>query len=198
MSSTYDLKTDLNEVKSMVAVLEDYVRGTELYGHASGGFFSNMPSLTVGALLMRLRRLDALRDAMNDAQYKELDKALDTWQEVRTEWRLHYEEKLRHEADSRLEAMRTFFKECAESMLNCHNNYRPELLRRTIVQEVLREMRELNLDTKEILGKISETDMKLHGYLRDESFQWSEQLLPIYPKDEFWWLYQKPPKEIEK
>ena len=76
MSSNYQLQTDLNEAKAMVSALEEYVRGTELYGHANGGFFTSMPSLTVGAVLMRLRRLDLLRSSMKDSQSKELDKKI--------------------------------------------------------------------------------------------------------------------------
>jgi hypothetical protein len=192
MSSNYHLQTDLNEAKSMVAVLEDYVRGTELYGHASGGFFSNMPSLTVGAVVMRLRRLDNLRTSMKDSQIKELDKALDKWHEVRNEWRLHYEEKLKREAESRLDAMKTFFKECNDSMVNCKHNYRPELLRRTIVQEILRELEELRVDAEAVKRKVAESDAKLHSYMSDDEFQWSDGLQSIYPKTEFWWLYQRP------
>lgn len=192
MSSNYHLQTDLNEAKAMVAVLADYVRGTELYGHASGGFFSNMPSLTVGAVLLRLRRLDNLRTSMKDSQSKELDKVFDQWQDVRQEWRRHYEEKLKREADSRLDAMRGFFKECGESMLNCQQNYRPELLRRTIVQEILREMVELNIEDDTLKRKVADTDSRLHSFLSDDEFQWTDGLQSIYPKEEFWWLYQKP------
>jgi hypothetical protein len=192
MSSNYNLQTDLNEAKAMVAGLEDYVRGSELYGHANGNFFSNMPSLTIGALLMRLRRLDALRDKMRDSQSKELDKVVDSWHEIRDEWRLHYEEKLKREADSRLDAMRTFFTECEENKQNCLHNYRPELLRRTVVQELLNEIDALSIEATDIKRKASATDAKFRSYLSEANFQWADDLQSVYAKGEYWWLYQKP------
>jgi hypothetical protein len=54
-----DLERDLNEARDMANGLADYVRGDQLYGSVGGGLFGsgNKPALTVGALLLRLRRL---------------------------------------------------------------------------------------------------------------------------------------------
>lgn len=196
MSSTYKIQTDIKEAKAMVESLEDYVRGDQLYGHAEGGFFSRFPSLTVGALVMRLRRLQAFQDNLSDAQQRQLDGILQMWQETREEWRLHYEEKVVREALSRIDSMKAFFRECTDSMLNCHNNYRPELLKRTIVQELLREMDALNIDNDEVDTFVKMADNKLHQFMRKDKFQWADQLKAVYPEDEFWWLYQKPPKKL--
>lgn len=198
MSSNYDIRTDLKEAIAMADNLESYVRGTELYGHAGGGFFSQMPSLTIGALVMRLRRLDSLRGDLNDAQTKDLDTALAQWENTRDEWRVHYENKVVREAESRIDSMRTFFRECGDSRVNCHNNYRPEILKRTIVQELVREMNALNMSNEDATDKISAADSQLHSYMEADVFQWSEELKTLYPNDEFWWLYQKPPKVSEK
>ncbi|MEL6526404.1 MAG: hypothetical protein AAFQ07_11920, partial [Chloroflexota bacterium] len=72
MSASYDINKDLKEAKAMADGLADYLRGDVLYGSTQGGFFSRMPSLTVGALLMRLRRLDALRTNMMDSDRRTL------------------------------------------------------------------------------------------------------------------------------
>ena len=194
MSIKYNLKTDLEEAKAMAEGLADYVRGEQLYGHTGGSFFSNMPRLTVGALLMRLRRLDNFRDLMEDRQYKTLDQVVDQWQSVRNDWRLHYEQKMQHELNSRLDSMKTFFRECDESPVACRNNYRPELMRRTIVQEIIRELDDLNVELEDkSQTKIEMVDNKFRRIMRDVEFQWAEGLEGSYPKDEFWWLYSRPP-----
>lgn len=194
MSTKYKIQTDLDEAKAMAEGLEDYVRGNQLYGNTGGSFFSRMPSLTTGALLMRLRRLDTLRDMMEDRQYKALDRTIDFWESVRKDWRLHYERKMQHEVRSRLDSMKFFFRECDESPKNCHSNYRPELLRRTIVQEVIREMDELGMELEDkTKKKLDMIDKKLRSVVRDDEFQWAEGLQNNYPQDEFWWLYSKPP-----
>ena len=57
--TNYDRSKDLNEARKMADSLEPYVLGDQVYGSVGGGFFTggNMPSLTIGALLMRVRRL---------------------------------------------------------------------------------------------------------------------------------------------
>lgn len=193
MSAQYKLDRDLKEAETMAGALEEYVRGSELYGNASGGIFANMPSLTVGALLMRLRRLDAMRGQLTPKQTETLNFALRKQQSVQSEWRVHYEEKLVHEANSRLDAMRGFFRECAESNRLCASVYNPEVLRRTIVQEVLRALAVFNIEDETLTEKQRNTDSTLRGFVKPWRFLWDEVLLPVYPKDEFWWLYNKPP-----
>lgn len=199
MSTKYKLATDLNEAKAMTEGLEDYVRGDKLYGHTGGSFFSRMPSLTVGSLLMRLRRLDNFRDLMEDRQYKTLDQVVDLWMAVRKDWRLHYEKKMHHEIRSRLNNMKTFFRECDESPVMCRNNYRPEILKRTIIQELIRELDALNIEMEDkTKKKLEMTDNKFRSIMRDNDFQWADGLQKNYPKDEFWWLYACPPQPEDK
>lgn len=192
MSINYNLQTDLDEAKAMANTLEDYVRGTELYGYADGNYYSDMSSLTVGSLLMHLRRLDNMRDIMNDSQRQELDQAQDTWQAVRKEWNVHYVQQVKREAESRLDAMQPFFDECSENMMDCQQNYRPELLRRTIVQELFREIRDLKLEAETLKSKVHTTDVNLHHYLSEDIFQWASDLQAIYPKEGFCGFIRRP------
>jgi len=198
MSSNYKIKTDLKEAEAMADSLAEYVRGDELYGNAGGGFFSAMPGLTVGALLMRLRRLNALSNSLNGSQQSKLDTIVQRWEKSRDDWRLHYEQKILREIESRLDSMKTFFRECADSQQSCHNNYRPELLKRTIVEELLHEMNELNISNDDVRSKVDATDGQLRSYLRADEFQWSDELQSVYPENEYWWLYQKPPKALHE
>lgn len=193
MSTKYSIRSDVHEALTMAQTLQDYILSDQLYGFASGNIFSGMPSLTVGALLLRLRRLHILRDAMPDSQSKKLDKAVDLYQYVRTEWAYHYEQKLTREAHSRLDAMKGFFYDCDRSMRLCIGIYKPELMRRTIVQELWREIQALSVRDDDLQDKMYSTDEQLRQYVETADFQWSEQLVPAYPEDEFWWLYHSPP-----
>jgi len=193
MSSNYSFSRDIKEVKAMTEGLENYVRGKQLYGYVSGGIFARMPSLTAGAMLLRLRRLNELRAQLKDFQMKNLDFAIDLYQGVREDWTHHYQEKLLQEAFSRLEAMQGFFFECADSITRCAGAYRPELSRRSIVQEILHELSNMEVRDKELNQKVRDTDTTFAKFMRPAGFQWSEVLIPAYPEDEFWWLYQRPP-----
>ena len=197
MSEVYTIKRDLGELEAMVKNLENYVRGDTLYGSAGGaGFFSGgrMPSLTVGAVLMRLRRLDVLHNQMDDAQIHRFEATQEKHAHVADEWRLHYTGKMTREANSRLDAMHAFFEECTTSPKLCANVYRPELLRRTIVQEILIAMDEINMAVEDDLKqKLNGTDGRLRQFVKPSEFQWAEQLQPAYDQKTFWWLYQQPP-----
>ncbi|MGJ3239412.1 MAG: hypothetical protein ACFE0Q_11950 [Anaerolineae bacterium] len=192
MSTSYKFGRDVDQAVTMAEVLEDYVRGDQLYGYASG-LFSTMPSMTAGALVLRLRRLDLLRGHLKDYQSKKLDKAIDRFMQVRTDWTYHYSGKLKEEAHSRIDAMKPFFYECSDNIRNCIGIYKPEMMRRTIVQELVYEMTALNITDSALTDKIAEVDEKLRKITEEAGFQWAEVLQPAYDRDAFWWLYYSPP-----
>lgn len=197
MASEYTIQKDLKEAQAMVDGLADYVRGDELYGSTGGGFFSKMPSLTVGALLMRLHRLHALQTKMKDSQQQTFSALYRQWETTRTEWRSHYEQKVMHEIESRVESMQGFFRECADSLQNCGSNYRPEIQKRTIIHQLIKEMDDLNLNDEDMQDLVTGMDGKLRSYFRADVFQWDDTLKDVYPKSEYWWLYQRPPQAVE-
>lgn len=194
MSDTYSFERDLKEAEAMVNVLESYVRQDDLYGTVGGMFGSgNMPSLTVGALLMRLRRLDVLRDELDPGQQARLDAAMAQKNAVAEEWNLHYRGKIERESKSRLDAMRAFFDECRSNPRQCAGIYKPEALRRTIVQELLLVMEDTGMEADDELNtRLHMIDQSLHRWLIPADFLWSSRLEAAYPKETFWWLYQHP------
>ncbi|MEL6308536.1 MAG: hypothetical protein AAFR81_01785 [Chloroflexota bacterium] len=192
MTTNYRIERDLFHALTMSQVFEDYVRSDQLYGYAAG-LFSNMPSMTIGSLVMRLRRIDTLRMHMPDSKKKKLDDALDKYLQVRTDWLYHFENKIKQEAHSRVDAMKGFFYECSDNIRNCIGIYKPEMMRRTIVQELVREMEILNIRDGELIAKITETDDKLRRVTEKADFQWADILIPAYDEKEFWWLYNSPP-----
>lgn len=193
MAQKYKFASDLKQAQMMAEQLEGYVRSKQLYGYAAG-LFSNMPSLTIGALLLRLRRLDLLRDHLKDRQLKALDQSIDRYAQVRHEWMYHYSEKAQQEAQSRIDAMKGFFYECRDNIHNCIGIYKPEMMRRTIIQELLYEFDDLNLkpDT-DLIDKIRQTDQNLRQITEPSDFQWAHILQAAYDRDSFWWLYASPP-----
>lgn len=190
MAQSYDIDQDLNEATTMLKNFASYLRGSELYGSATGGFFNfgNMASLTVGALVMRLRRLEALRTQMNADQQEQLEGLLKQHEAVREEWRAHYEKKVLREVDSRLNSISQYFKDENRSA------FAPEQLKRTIVQELLSVMDDLNLVSEDIDNKLRYVDNRLGGIaLVKGDFAWDPQLESIYPENSYWWLYRQPP-----
>jgi hypothetical protein len=178
----------------MIGSLAGYLRRDELYGSVGGGFLTggSSPQLTIGAVLMRLRRLKVLSDRLNDSQQQKLQ-ALDAQHsEIRNDNTERYIARMEREALSRLKAMSPFFEECGKDMSNCARNYNPEVLRRTIVQEILLSMDASNIQSEEVDSLVAKTDRRLRTFVQETGFLWDEELEPAYPKETFWWLYMAP------
>jgi hypothetical protein len=142
---------------------------------------------------MRLRRLHLFRDQMTPAQQARLDSIEAQHEAIRKEWRVHYEAKLLREANSRLDAIKPFFQEMFESPAQAASGYKPEILRRTIVQEILTEMETLGIQSADLDSKMRQIDSRLRGSAPQQTkFLWADALESAYPQREYWWLYTKP------
>lgn len=194
MSTSYAIERDLNEISQMGDAMGSYVHSDELYVSVSGGLFGgrDLPQLTIGAFLMRMRRLSHFRDEMTGVQEATLNKAIAQYDEARKEWTVHHEQKINKEILSRLKMMTAFFRECRDSMRNCASAYPVEAQRRTIVQELMIGMKSYGLDTHEVTTELHQVDGELRKYITAGDFIWDEKLQPVYPRDTFWWLYGRP------
>lgn len=193
MSTSYSIERDLNELAKMGDVLGSYIVKDELY-FSIGGMYGggDLPQLTIGAFLLRMRRLSYFRDELTGTQAATLDKAIAQYDDMRKEWAVHYEQKINLEILSRLKMMEAFFRECRESMRSCVSAYPVEAQRRTIVQELMIGLNNDNLDTSQVNAPLHMTDGELRRFVRAGDFIWDPKLKPVYPKDTFWWLYGQP------
>jgi hypothetical protein len=181
---TYSMDKDLQEAAAMLKAFVPYIYEDELYGRL--GF--NLPSLTPGALLMRLRRLRALSSQLNDPQRTTLEQLETQHQALRKEWGVAYEKKLGREIEARLRDLDAYFKESDDDPRQAANAYLPEALRRTMVAEAVTALS----DASAVEMKVRKTDATLRRYLRPCPFIWDTALQPAYPQDTFWWLYNRP------
>lgn len=186
----YSVERDLKEAQVMVEALVPYVYQDELYTLLGG----NMPSLTLGAVLLRLRRLRALQGRMTGAQAEQFQRIEAKHEAIRKEWQTHYNKKLMREADARLGNLSAYFKECEDDPQLCANAYLPEALRRTIIQEALDELPDQEVQATGLREKVMKSDARMRRYVRPSDFVWDEMLKPAYPEKIYWWLYNRPPQ----
>lgn len=193
----YNIYTDINDLQRMVRALKGYLKGDELYGTLGGGIFTggSAPNITLGVILTRLRRIEALRDMLDERRAGAFDQARAEHDAVRAAQPERYTAKMEHEANSRLDAMSRFFEECMEDPTACPRIYGPEAFRRTVVQELLTELAKSDFHSEDLDKKVRATDSRLRTFTQEADFRWDEQLAPAYPPKEFWWLYAAPPAQ---
>ena len=193
--SRYDLAQDLDELGKMVKWLPDYLKGSELYGNIGGGLFvsGTAPKLTVGALLMRERRLTELRLSLTDSLQQRLQQARITHEQVRHNMAAQYTGKMERELGSRLSAMDRFFEECAESPDLCPRIYQPEVLRRTISEELYGVLNETHHVSDALESRRRRVDNRLRRTVKPAEFVWDDRLKPVYSERVYWWMYMAPP-----
>jgi hypothetical protein len=192
MTLHYDIENDLNEAISMAEGLEEYLKSDQVYGYSSKGMFDRMPRLTIGALQLRLRRLNALRSRLSDTQKSALNDTDKIVRDVQTEWREHYVRKLLKEIDVRVSGIQSYYNECLGDPELCYDNYDQEIEHRTLVQELFRVKASLKVPDDRNDKRIQEMDAALHSITEPASFQWDMALKSVYPDYEYWWLYSEP------
>lgn len=197
MTKIYSIHQDTEELKKMAEYLEDYVQSDQLYGQPWGAFQSELV-MTIGALIMRLYRLNILQsnNFMDMDQTRVLRLAMEMDQKVSNEWQHQYRIKLVDEAYSRLDAMTAFFEEHRADPEAAVANYPPEMQRRTIVQAIFQRMRELNIVDDALLKKAQNIDVQLRAVVQPAVFQWDNVLRNVYSPEVYWWLYCEPVTEM--
>ena len=194
MTRQYSLERDLSELEAMVERLGDYVLGDKLFLPLTVSYArrSVTPQLSMGAMLLRRRRLGCLRESLRSTQLSRLNAALDQHDALQREWSLHYEKKLKAELPARIRQMGAFFRDCKESPAACAATYPAEALRRTLMQEILLALAEFGYASGETRAKVEPVDVALRRLLRPGNFIWASSLEAVYPKREFWWLHGSP------
>jgi hypothetical protein len=189
----YSIDRDLKEAQTMLKAMVPYIYEGELYGKLG----MNMPSLTPGALLLRLNRLRALHDRLTPAQASTLEKLEAEQEALRKEWSTHYQKKLQQEIEARARDISIYAKECDDDPRTCANSYMPEALRRTIIQEITGVFPDSELQSSGLGAKIKQADSSLRRFVRASSFVWDDALKPVYPQETYWWLYNRPPQPTD-
>lgn len=188
---SFDAGRELNIVSSMVAHLTPYLYEDELFGHIS----NNLPKLTIGGLLLRLHRLEGLADTLTAGQRQELQKARDHFEGMRYEWQSHYIDKILQEIRARINAIKWYLDDCAENAAGCDSGWPNEAEKRTMIAHLQQAAQRLDALPKDLKASIAGLDSQMRRFYRPGEFIWDERLQPVYPRDDFWWLYGRPGSE---
>lgn len=181
----FNLERDVEVLSAMASNLTPYLYESETFGYLAG----DLPKLTLGGLLLRLYRLSRLEDVLSAEQQSLVQDARINFDAARSEWAVHYEKKLLHEMSARIDAFARFLVECREDRRNCGVNYPIQAEKRTMIKHLLDAVQERVSAPHEPLGRLAAADAQLHQLLTPCGFLSDDLLEPVYPYNEFWWLY---------
>ncbi len=181
----YDLSNDVRAVEAMANGLVPYVYEDELYGLMP----SNLPRLTVGSLLMRLQRLQVLGDQLTETQRTVLAAALKKVDEVRQEWHVAFTGKIKREFKARVEALEQYLGECADNLRACADNFPSNMEKRVMIEHLYREAEQLGEMSDDLKSRLPALDGAIRRFAEPSDFRWDARLEPVYPRDDFWYLY---------
>lgn len=190
-----DLGFDLAIAQAMVDELEVYLQRDVLYWQmdAHGPMSSRFPKMTLGGLLLRRHRLNALRERLSSEQRAALDMINRRLDSLIGQWATAYGDKLQREIEARLNAWaRYVMEDCLESRATCADDYPSQAEVRTMLALLLEEAAKYSrADLAPVQNRLAALDSQFKGLSGPGPFIWDPILAPAYPPDHFWWLYRE-------
>ena len=184
---------DLRYLQAGIDQLEAYLLAKDLYwpvGISAASKETPYPQLTIGGLLLSLKRLQAnARSPEQQASLAKVEQQLDT---VRTRWRVAWENKAAQDFHARLNLWRDFLEDYSDRPSAHYDRYSYEVGRR--VQLALLQDSAGKLPAAEI-ELLKGLDALLRSVFVPGKFIWDESLASSFPQTDFWYLYGAIKKE---
>lgn len=184
----HPIEFNLVLLNEMMEEFEAFILSKELFWPLQRKSFANtpFPQLSLGALLLTLDELHALQAEMNPLQAQTYDEQTLKFERFSEKYRVAIENKAAREEITRTNLWRAFLEDMQED---------PD-----VVDEYARQVRNRVLMVK--LGRIasgdqvSVADQEIDAWIFLESdpveFLWDKRLMPIFPIDDYPFLYVKP------
>lgn len=187
MLASRPLEADWAFLEQALVDLQNYLLSPQLFWTLSGGFriggSAPLPSLTLGSLLLSLKRLGAY------PWQGGLDETLDHMRErvysVRDRWARHWREKIRKEIPVRLSVWGNFLREAEEQGIR-FAEYRSQVRSRVILTLLQNEG---VIWEPEKTFELNVLDDLLFSLLLPGPFVWEAELENGFQKNEFPFLY---------
>lgn len=184
-----DLERDLRIVEAITADLKAYLLSDSLYWtlREPGSATYPMPKGTLGGLLFRLYRLEALAHLLSSEQRHRLAESAAKARQQMDTWAAQAEQKARREIGARLDAWAAYLDECAQDPDRYGPEYPIQVEGRTIVAFLMDLV-----DNPAYQRRLEELDQRLAGLVEESSFVWDAAQIPAFPRSRFGWLYVRP------
>jgi hypothetical protein len=192
-NTTLNLERDLDVVEAAAADLKDYLLSSTLYWTLSAKPrpASPLPKSTLGAILFRLHRLDALVDRLDSGQRQRFRAVRRQVADELEHWHVQAEAKALLDLKSRIRAWAAFLEELADNPRRYVPEYPTQAEGRTVMA-VLLGYAGSAADRSGHTARVRSLDVTLRDITSQGDFVWAAAMQPAFPRDDFWWLYVTP------
>ncbi|MXZ20925.1 MAG: hypothetical protein F4Y84_10060 [Caldilineaceae bacterium SB0665_bin_25] len=190
-------KTDLAVVAAMAAQFESYILKGQVYrtvvlptpGDHKGAGERPVQS-SGGDVLARLHKLAAQSESLSPEQRQALAEAKAQIDAATGRLPSHYQALLLREARARLNSLNWFLDDCSENRRECRVQYPFEIRNRQRIAEIGKALEAHSADA--LTTQLASVDQRLQGMLTRGEFVWEAKVAPVYPREEYWYLYGLP------
>jgi hypothetical protein len=186
------LKRDLAILEAMVDGMPEYLMSDAAVWAMRRG---DMPPLTIGGCLMRLRRLSRLQNQLLGEERVALAEARDAFDEALREKVVRFEQRAYGELNARLREWTTYLRDLAHSskIAGDRGRYAATVDTRILIDELTDKLGEhpYRLDGR-VARDIAALDRRLRPMWQPGDFVLDAVWQPAYPADRYWWLYGRP------
>ena len=191
----YTPDSDLQFVEACAPELEAYLRASEVFWPlAPAKGFAPLPRLTLGGLLLALRRLGAVERGLRAPQAVRLAQARMRLETERLRRTAAIGAKMTLETHARLSLWRAYLDDLSESPASNADLYPTEIRQRAMLQ-LLATAPETGPLPAEAGQAMRALDARLREMFAAGSFVWEEHLAPAFSPPEYWFLYGRPTKK---
>jgi len=195
---TYTPDSDLQFVEACAPELEAYLLASAIYWplpQPKG--LTTLPRLTLGGLLLALRRLSAVELDLPAPQAARLTRARTHIETERLRWTAAMGAKMALEMRARLDLWRAYLDDLSESPASNADLYPTEVHQRAMLQ-LLATAPETGPLPAEARQAMQALDARLRKMSAAGSCVWEEQLAPAFSPPEYWFLYRRPTEKGER
>ncbi|MFN2251781.1 MAG: hypothetical protein ACK2UL_07675 [Anaerolineae bacterium] len=191
------IANDLARFEAMLEVFERYLDGTELYRKVpvdlpDGGH--EIATMSVGVMLDLAEALWSASGSASDEESAAISAAFARFTHERDENAAAYEEKLKRELRSNLDAWGYYIEDCKDGEATCADDFPSEVRKRMRITGLLAEAERRGFDVAAERARVAQLDADLRDLFVEDAavFHGPEGQAARYPATGFWWLYGCP------
>lgn len=176
---------DLLYVRQSEFDLEKYLLSKEIYWPLQGKIISGsqIPRLTLGELLLSLRRINAY--PLQPDEQEQFSILLERIRSLKEHWRTHWENKALAEFPQRFRLWQNYLRDYYQEPGDYYRSFPREVERRAILKVLSDEV----VLSRQYKADLESVDTLLNRKFHQDSFVWNEILSSQFPARDFWFLY---------